>query len=254
MNNDRFDCSPPLLGRVGWGSITYLYHDGFAIETEHAITIIDFWQDPAGVTPALLASPKPIYVLCTHRHQDHFRKEVYAWREVHSNITYVFSNDIRRYTFARQPFVHWLHRYEEYHDEWIHIRTFSSTDIGVSFLIDQDGHRLFHAGDLNNWHFDQEMTPQQLKKMQGEFLKAVDDLRAFTPQVDVAFFPVDGRLGDAATLGPTQFIERIHVGTFIPMHFTFADPAEPQRAFAPVAAAHGVRFQSVSHEGEQFHL
>lgn len=234
-------------------TITYLYHDGYAIETEHCITIIDFWKDPAGVVPALLASGKPIYVLCTHRHQDHFRKEVYQWREVHPNITYVFSNDIRRYTFARQPFVNWLHRYEEYKDELIHIRTFSSTDIGVSFLIDQDGHRLFHAGDLNNWHFNEESSLQYIKKMQGEFLKAVDDLHDFTPSVDIAFFPVDARMGRDYMLGPTQFIERIHVGIFFPMHFTFVS-TEAGNAFAPIAEQHGVRFQKISHEGEQFEL
>ncbi len=35
--------------------LTYIYHSGFAVETEQCAVVIDFWQDPAGVIGPLLA-------------------------------------------------------------------------------------------------------------------------------------------------------------------------------------------------------
>ncbi|MEI3154718.1 MAG: hypothetical protein V8S95_06185 [Odoribacter sp.] len=42
------------------------------------------------------------------------------------------------------------------------IKAFGSTDIGISFLIDIDNIRIFHAGDLNNWHWEEESTPEEI--------------------------------------------------------------------------------------------
>lgn len=31
------------------------------------------------------------------------------------------------------------------------VKAFDSTDEGLSYLVEMDGIRIFHAGDLNNW-------------------------------------------------------------------------------------------------------
>ena len=55
----------------------------------------------------------------------------------------------------------------------IRIEAFGSTDVGISFLIDLQGVRLFHAGDLNNWHWSEESTPQEIRKAEGDFLAEI---------------------------------------------------------------------------------
>ena len=42
--------------------LTYIFHSGFALETDRCILVFDYWMDPAGVMPRLLQSPKPLYV------------------------------------------------------------------------------------------------------------------------------------------------------------------------------------------------
>ena len=52
------------------------------------------------------------------------------------------------------------------------------------------------------------------------FLHELDDLYAYTPEVDVAMFPVDPRLGKEYMRGAGQFVTKIKTHIFVPMHFT----------------------------------
>lgn len=88
------------------------------------------------------------------------------------------------------------------------------------FLIDLQGRRLFHAGDLNNWHWSEESTPQEIRKAEGDFLAEVRELQQTAPAVDVAMFPVDSRIGKDYMRGAEQFVERIKITIFVPMHFS----------------------------------
>jgi hypothetical protein len=53
-----------------------------------------------------------------------------------------------------QPYQHWLERNLE-------VRTFGSTDAGVSFWLRADGLTIFHAGDLNWWRWSGETQAEQ---------------------------------------------------------------------------------------------
>ena len=131
--------------------LTYIYHSGFAVETEQCAVVIDFWQDPAGVIGPLLAGGKPLYVLASHFHEDHFNPAVLDWGRGRSGVTYVLSKDIMRRRRAPKDAAHWLAKGGSYADGNISVGATGSTDSGVSFVIDVGGCRLFHAGDLNNW-------------------------------------------------------------------------------------------------------
>ena len=60
--------------------LTYIFHSGFALETDRCILVFDYWMDPAGVMPRLLQSPKPLYVFSSHFHEDHFNRDIFSWR------------------------------------------------------------------------------------------------------------------------------------------------------------------------------
>ena len=124
--------------------------------------------------------------------------------------------------------------------------------VGISFLIDLQGVRLFHAGDLNNWHWSEESTPQEIRKAEGDFLAEVKCLQQTAPSVDVALFPVDNRIGKDYMRGAEQFVERIKTTIFVPMHFS--EEYKGGNAFREFAESKGCRFLSITHRGESFDI
>ena len=67
--------------------LTYIFHSGFALEGGQCVVVFDYWLDPAGVARRLLAAGKPLYVLASHFHEDHFCRDVFAWREAGADVT-----------------------------------------------------------------------------------------------------------------------------------------------------------------------
>ena len=85
----------------------------------------------------------------------------------------------------------------------VKVKAFDSTDEGLSYLVEMDGIRIFHAGDLNNWHWREESTPREIEEAERDFQQVMETMRG--EKVDVAFFPVDPRLGMMFDAGPNYF-------------------------------------------------
>ncbi len=83
-------------------------------------------------------------------------------------------------------------------------------------MIELDGKKVFHAGDLNWWHWEGE-TEAERAYAKCIFFEELDKLRG--QEVDIAFFPVDPRLESAYYYGGEQFIQAVSPKHFIPMHF-----------------------------------
>lgn len=237
----------------------YIYHSGFAIVTEEATVVVDYYKDSSEEAPdrgivhdCLLERPGKFYVLSTHFHPDHFNPEVLAWKERRKDISYLFSKDILKHRRAKVDDATYLEKGSAFDDGTLHVRAFGSTDVGVSFLMELQGMRIFHAGDLNNWHWSEESTPQEIRKAEGDYLAELRDLQAEAPAVDVALFPVDSRMGKDYMRGAKQFVERIKTGTFVPMHF--GEDYRGGNAFRTYAESRGCRFLTVARRGEGFSL
>ena len=102
-------------------------------------------------------------------------------------------------------------------EEGIFISAFDSTDLGVSFLLNLKGIRIFHAGDLNFWHWREESSLQEIEEAEREFQTAVRPLQK--ENIDVAFFPVDPRQGSMFQAGADYFILAVKPRLLIPMHY-----------------------------------
>ncbi len=234
--------------------LVYIYHSGFVVEAEGLSILIDYFRDtdpdPARgfVRGELLKRPGALYVLASHFHPDHFNPEVLEWRAERGDIKYVFSKDILRRRRAKAGDASYLRKGDVYQDGRLTIRAFGSTDVGVSFLIEVDGKRIFHAGDLNNWHWKDESTPLEAAEAERKYLAELEVIARYTPEMDVAMFPVDPRLGTDFMRGARQFIDRIRTGVFVPMHF-WERPAEVM-AMAPYAESKGCRYVVLSVPGE----
>lgn len=234
--------------------LVYIYHSGFALEADGFSILIDYFKDsdpdPAKgyVHSELLKRAGTLYILASHFHPDHFHPEVLKWKEQKPDIKYIFSKDILKRRRAKADDAIYLKKGDAYQDELLTIKAFGSTDVGISFLIETEGRRIFHAGDLNNWHWKDESTPQEVAEAEGNYLKELDIIAKETSVMDLVMFPVDPRLGTDFMRGAQQFIDRIKTSVFVPMHF-WERPAEVM-AFGPYAESKGCRYIVLSVPGE----
>ena len=109
-----------------------------------------------------------------------------------------------------------MKRYSEWSDDAIKVQTFDSTDVGISFLVElPTGKKIFHAGDFNRWHWEDD-TPENIELADKAFKRQMKRLNGL--EADVAFFPVDGRLGSWQEMGAIEFVARTKVKSFVAMH------------------------------------
>ena len=164
------------------------------------------------------------------------------------DIVYLFGKDILKRNRAGKEDAIYLKKEDSYEDHNLWIKAFGSTDSGISFLIEAEGKRLFHAGDLNNWHWKDESTPEEVAEAEKNYLKELDDLVKVTDKLDVAMFPVDPRIGTDFMRGAQQFVDHIKTNIFVPMHF---DEAYARAAaFRPLAEAEGARMIALERRGQ----
>lgn len=88
--------------------LTYIYHSGFAIETEGYTILIDYFKD-TGKTPdtgfvhnELLRRAGTLYILSSHFHPDHFNRSSWNGKRL-SRISNIFSPKIFWNATGRQP-------------------------------------------------------------------------------------------------------------------------------------------------------
>lgn len=248
--------------------LTYIFHSGFVLETEQSILVFDYWMDPSGVMDIVLQGEKPMYVFSSHFHEDHFNRDIFKWRMQKANVTYILSKDILRHRrAAKEEADVWLAKGSMWSDERITVRALGSTDSGVSWIVETEGKRIFHAGDLGNWYarflpeavpgqtiyseeFDEYIDPIAHEK---QFLGELKDIRKVADGFDIVMFPVDARIGNGYTLGGRQFIERFKVGLFVPIHFV-ASGFESSWRMQEFTDAKDIPFWKISREGEALEI
>lgn len=240
-------------------NLVYLYHSGFALCFDACSVLIDYYADSAGedrgfVHAELLQRPGPLYILASHFHADHFNPEVFSFAESKADVRFVFSKDIykRRRKWLPIDDIAFLSPGDEYADDELKIRAYDSTDCGVSFYLEVAGLKLFHAGDLNNWHWQDESTPAEAAAAQKAYLTVLKKIQAEVPSLDVAMFPTDPRLGSDYLRGAQQFVAAIACRYFAPMHFD--ENYAQALAFKAAAAAHGASLLEITQRGQRFTL
>jgi len=205
--------------------INYLYNSGFAVETANHLCIFDYWKDGKASIKDLLCIEKKVIVFVSHSHGDHYNPEIFKWLETNPDIDYVLSSGIR--PGFKSEKLHSMGRYKELVLDDVRIKSFGSTDMGVSFLVAVDSITLFHAGDLNWWHWFDE-TEKYNRDMATRFKGEIGRIKE--EKIDIAFFPVDPRLRDSYRLGVEYFMKEVKPSWLIPMHYgenTFVEEEFP---------------------------
>lgn len=224
--------------------LTYLYHSGYMLETEHCFVIFDYFLDgdaqerslrsARAVVPSLsvetqepyilkrhyqrvMSEPqtnvpgvvmqviekmcehqKPCYFIASHFHADHFQPFILKFldkvkdmreracvdnkKDYLPEVYVVLSYDIYR---ARKKILRdymqeliFLEKGERIELPHLTIEGFGSTDVGLSLGVLVDGLKIFHAGDLNYWHWQHESTKQELESATKLFHDEMRSLQA----------------------------------------------------------------------------
>ncbi len=241
--------------------IHYIFHSGFAIEVGDYFLVFDYYDHP-GIKaetrynnldiPEKIANCKFPLVFVSHSHHDHFSPTIFSWKEKNPHLTYIFSSDVNLEDSISKnnmdiSFIS-MFPYEYVEKNGIAISTFGSTDLGVSFLVEIDGLRIFHAGDLNWWHWAEESTKEELEEEEWKFKNEVAKIK--DEKIDVLFFPVDPRLGEHYWLGGAYMLELFQPSLFVPMHF--ADNPDITMKFSERMSQSGIPIFEIASIGQTY--
>jgi len=200
-------------------SVKYHYHSGFSVQVDSTLLVFDYWEGEnkelspiARLTADSLQAFSQVFVFVTHAHPDHLDQVIYTWMEGNP-VTYIVASDtpigIRGKRLAQGDSLLLA--------PGVRVTAYGSTDMGVSYLVDIGGLRIFHAGDLNLWHWREESTLREIEAAEKAFEEAVRPLVG--QHIDLCMFPVDPRMGAMFDAGANYFILSVKPRLFLPMHW-----------------------------------
>lgn len=238
--------------------VWYLGHSGFALNLGKKFLIFDYYLDKSEDNKRSLSSgvieppeikDKEVIVFASHRHPDHFNPVILSWKEQLANIRYFLSYDIpKKY---HREWTKILKYNDNYKDQTLSIKTFKSTDEGIAFLINVGGISIYHAGDLNWWHWKEESKAWN-NNMAARFKREVDLIK--NHPIDIAFLTADPRQESAELMGMEWFLNEVDVKIAFPMHFSndygIMDRIKSKADFNPVFN----KVKTISKRGECFNL
>ncbi|MBQ9010968.1 MAG: MBL fold metallo-hydrolase [Clostridia bacterium] len=197
-------------------SIRYLGGSGFLVWYDETGFLFDASSTGADerILPdaEMLSTFERLYVFVSHNHEEHFDPEIYSI--VPENTRFFLGFDLPESCEG----IH-MNPGDEVTDGDLTVTACDSTDEGVSFLISISGITLFHAGNLNLWHWRDESTIVEIEAAERDFYRCLDPLIREKTAIDIAFFPVDPRQGRMHDAGAVYFLMNLKPRILIPMHF-----------------------------------
>lgn len=200
--------------------VTYIYHSGFSVELDECVLLFDYYK---GKLPRW-EKGKAIYVFASHKHQDHFGLQIFDLAKEYPKVHFFLGSDIK----LNEKYLERNHvppsvkgrmtnvgKYQKILFDDIEIFALKSTDAGVAFVVRANGRSIFHAGDLNWWHWEGEPYPFN-ENMERDYKKEIERIRGM--HFDAAFVPLDPRLEKAYGWGMDYFLENVSADKVFPMH------------------------------------
>ena len=233
--------------------VTFLAHSGFFVELEGVCLLFDWWK---GALPPL-PPEKPLLVLASHRHEDHFKPEIFGLDGGPRTVRFLLGKDIRlternraSWGLSEETAGHCFSLAGNETAEplpGIRVETLPSTDEGVAFLVTAGGQTVYHAGDLHWWHWEEEDKAWN-RNMEVNFKRYLEPLQG--RRMDLAMVPLDPRLEGAYGWGLDYFLTLARPRWVLPMH-QWGDFALTERFRREHPAQAGL-IVPISREGERF--
>lgn len=217
----------------------YIDHSGFMLELPSGTLIFD-WVN--GNLPKI-RTDKPLYVFISHIHNDHFKQSIFDIKRQYPNTEFflgydrsipqlnpIFENLPDAIADSLSCFNGEQKLYSN--DGKMLIKTLASTDFGVAFLVEIDGKRIFHAGDLYIMAAPpKDPLKQALAAMTGNFTpsnetpdpKRIELFEKYTEplrglDIDYGMIPVDPRYPVIAHETVKRYLAKANFKAWSPMH------------------------------------
>lgn len=238
--------------------IVYLDHSGFVAKIDGALLVFDYYRDPSHSLLHMLRKypDLPVVFFVSHHHNDHYNPGIYEMAQQHRRV-YVMSNDILPQNVPSTLEVAGMSKGDvvENLPGGISVKAYGSTDEGISFMVTlPDGKKIFHAGDLNDWHWTGDVPEKLSEKADQAFRRIVNHIASEVPEIYVAMFPVDTRMDIDFARGARIFLETIKVDNFFPMHFDEATYKEACDTENYNRAGSGTTFYCLHKPGQSVYL
>jgi L-ascorbate metabolism protein UlaG (beta-lactamase superfamily) len=195
--------------------ITCIGHSGFLVEFDEYNLIFDYFKDNNFIIKPEIFKNKKTCVFVSHNHFDHYNKKIFNWNSF-GDIIYILDSGCEKSESENIIKVREGDDFNIFNGE-INIKTYGSTDEGVSFLVKIGESAIFHAGDLNDWYWEEESTPEELIEYEEKYINIIKKIAG--QKIDIAFIPDDPRLGKNSGRGIKYFKEIVAPDKIIPMHF-----------------------------------
>jgi len=191
----------------------FLHHSGFMLELETMILVFDYYLDPLKrVEDRLEKTDKPVYFFVSHVHGDHFNRAI---RKFEKRASGYFLHRDCHLALADESLLHEMDVGETVNEGPLSVHMYGSTDAGGSYMVEAEGLTIFHAGDLNWWHWAGEGDSEN-REARDWFFRELSCIKE--KEVDIAMLPVDARQQIAREWGVKAYLSHFSAGLLIPMH------------------------------------
>lgn len=191
----------------------FLHHSGFMLELETMILVFDYYMDPLKrLEDRLEKTDKPVYFFVSHVHGDHFNRAI---RKFEKRASGYFLHRDCHLALADESLLHEMDVGETVNEGPLSVHMYGSTDAGGSYMVEAEGLTIFHAGDLNWWHWAGEGDSEN-REARDWFFRELSCIKE--KEVDIAMLPVDARQQAAREWGVKAYLSHFSAGLLIPMH------------------------------------
>lgn len=191
----------------------FLHHSGFMLELETMILVFDYYLDPLKrLEDRLEKTDKPVYFFVSHVHGDHFNRAI---RKFEKRASGYFLHRDCHLALADESLLHEMDVGETVNEGPLFVHMYGSTDAGGSYMVEAEGLTIFHAGDLNWWHWAGEGDSEN-REARDWFFRELSCIKE--KEVDIAMLPVDARQQAAREWGVKAYLSHFSAGLLIPMH------------------------------------
>ena len=158
---------------------------------------------------------KKLLVFASHSHPDHFNREILKLADVYPDVEYIFPKDIRIAKKEQRESEHFMRKGDEITVGDTKVKSLRSTDEGVAFLVRCEDRIIYHAGDLNWWHWEEEDDAYN-RMMRGDYQKEIETLAG--EKIDLAFVVLDPRQEEQFYWGFDWYMRHTDTKIVFPMH------------------------------------
>ena len=191
----------------------FLHHSGFMLELETMILVFDYYLDPLKrLEDRLEKTDKPVYFFVSHVHGDHFNRAI---RKFEKKASGYFLHRDCHLALVDESLLHEMDVGETVNEGPLSVHMYGSTDAGGSYMVEAEGLTIFHAGDLNWWHWAGEGDSEN-REARDWFFRELSCIKE--KEVDIAMLPVDARQQAAREWGVKAYLSHFSAGLLIPMH------------------------------------